>query len=238
MEKQLSLFQLITPSERENPREILKELSSSCSDCRLGVLFHPTNRGIIWRGNPDAKIAVVGEAPGDTETEKGLPLIGNSGKLWSKWAFYMGLDEKTDIFVSNVVQCQPDKVRDKQTGKMQQRAPDQDELAACFGPRCLRLLRSMPNLEVVITLGWVAATAILGGEPKSKTHENKWFKTSLLTGVAVYCMVHPAYVLREPTPEKSGRAKSGLDRFKKEYLELKKVLPIVKAMEADEKAEL
>jgi uracil-DNA glycosylase family 4 len=232
-EHQMSLIQL-TSSKKEDPREVLRELSSTCQACRLGVMIHPTNRGVIWRGNPDAKIAVVGEAPGDTETEKGLPLIGNSGRLWSKWATYMGIDEKTQCFITNVIQCQPDKVRDTKTGRMAQRPPDRDELDACFGPRCLRLLRAMPNLEVVITLGWVAAKALLGGEPISKTHDNRWFKTSFLKGVAVFCMVHPAYVLREPSPEKSGRAKNGLDMFRKEYLELNKVNAIVRSMESEE----
>lgn len=233
MDQQMSLFQLIRP-EKEDIKAVITQLSVTCDRCRLGVVFHPTNRGVIWRGNPDAKIAVIGEAPGDTETEQGLPLIGQSGKLWDKWAWYLGLDPKKDCFITNVVQCQPDKVKDKKKNRMAQRAPDEDELNACFGPRCLRMLRAMPNLEVVWTLGWTAARSILGGEPGSKTHENRWFKTSLLPGVAVFCSVHPAYLLHEPSPDKTGRVRIGLDAFKKEYLELKKVTRIVKEMEAEE----
>jgi uracil-DNA glycosylase len=233
MEQQLSLFSLI-PETKEDIRDVLKQVSQTCQACRLGVIFHPNNRGMIWRGNPDAKIAVVGEAPGDNETQQGLPLVGKSGKLWTKWAGYLGLDEKKDCFITNVIQCQPDKTRDSKSGKSSQRPPDQDELNACFGPRCLRCLRAMPNLEIVITLGWVAAKAILGGEPITKTHENKWFKTSILPGVGVFCMVHPSYVLREPNPEKTGRVHNGLNAFKKEYLDLKKIHPIIKAMEEED----
>jgi uracil-DNA glycosylase family 4 len=232
VERQLSLFQMVA-TEKEDIRDVIKDLSRTCQDCRLGVVYHPTNRGLIWRGNPDAKIAIIGEAPGDTETEKGLPLVGASGQLWEKWASYIGLDTKKDCLLTNIVQCQPDKVRDTSTGRLAQRAPDDQEKKACFGPRCLRILRAMPNLEVVLTLGWQAAGSILGGEPISKTHENRWFRTSILPGVAVFCMVHPAFVLREPSPEKQGKVRTGLDYFKREYLLLKKVHPILKKMEEE-----
>lgn len=235
-EQQLTLIGLGS-SEREDYKEVMKDLSRTCHDCRLGVTVHPNNRGIIWRGNPEAKIAVVGEAPGDTETEKGLPLVGRSGILWSRWAQILGLNEQNDLFITNVAQCQPDKVRNKE-GKLEQRAPDETELKACFGPRCLRILRAMPNLKCVITLGWVAAKQFLGGEPIAKTHQNNWFKTTLLPGVAIYCMVHPAYILREPNPTKSGEAMTGLENFKREYLELKKIHPLIEQMDEEDTAEL
>jgi uracil-DNA glycosylase family 4 len=237
METQLSLFRP-APTAREDFTLVMKDISKSCDACRLGAVLHPQNRGIIWRGNLEARIAVISEAPGDGEMEKGLPLVGKSGQLWERWAKYINLDTKKDTFITNVVQCQPEKVRDKATDKLAQRAPHDDEIAACFGPRCLRVMRSMPNLEVVLTLGWVAARVILGGEPKSKTHENKWFKTSILPGVAIYCMVHPSFIVREPSQAKSEVVKKGLDQFRREYLELRKIPAIVKHMEEEERLEL
>lgn len=233
--KQLSLITLTQP-DREDPEDVMRELSSTCRDCRLGVVVHPVNRGIIWRGTVKARIAVVGEAPGDQETEQGRPLVGPSGRLWERWAGYMGLDTKLDCFLTNVIQCQPNKVPSKDDADiMSQRAPHQEEMDACFGPRCLRILRAMPNLEVVITLGWVAAGAFLGGEPKSKTHENMWFKSSILPGVAFYCLVHPSYILREPTTDKTQKVQEGLKRFREEYLlKNKDVIAIVRQMEETE----
>jgi uracil-DNA glycosylase family 4 len=230
---QLTFLTLIPP-DKEDPEDVMRELSRSCRDCRLGVVVHPSNRGVIWRGSLKGRIAVVGEAPGDQETEQGRPLVGPSGRLWERWASFLGLDTKMDCFLTNVIQCQPDKVPNKDDAGVHQRAPHQDELDACFGPRCLRILRAMPNLEVVITLGWVAASAFLGGEAKSKTHENMWFKSTLLPGIAFYCLVHPSYILREPTTDKTQKVQEGLKRFREEYLlKNKDVLAIVRHMEAE-----
>lgn len=234
-EDQLRLFQTAIAS-KEDCRTVIKELKTNCQDCRLGAVVHPENQGLVWRGNPDAKIAVISEAPGKDEMISGLPLVGKSGQMWEKWAAFIGLDTKTDCLISNCVQCQPPPILDKKTGRMGQRAPAEDEIYVCFTNRCLRILRAMPNLEAVLTLGWVAARTILGGEPNSKSHDNKWFTTSLLPGVAVYCMVHPSYLVREPSQEKSERVKKGLLMFQREYLKLNKIMPIVKQMQEEKDA--
>jgi uracil-DNA glycosylase family 4 len=232
-------FLTLAQADKEDPEQVMRELSKSCRDCRLGAVVHPTNRGMIWRGSLQGRVAVIGEAPGDQETERGRPLVGPSGKLWERWAAFMGLDTKTDCFLGNVIQCQPDKVPSREDPSLRsQRPPDQAEIDACFGPRCLRVLRAMPNLEIVITLGWVAAGAFLGGDPKAKTHENTWFKSTLLPGVAFYCLVHPSYMLREPTMDKQIRVQEGLKRFREEYLlKNKDILAIVKQMEEAEALE-
>ena len=204
---------------REDINDVLRSLNVNCTACRLSLL-HPHNRGLLVRGNPLARIGVLAEAPGDKETEQGMPLVGNSGKEWDRWAKAIGLDTNKDCFATNVIQCQPQKV--EKEGKMQQEAPDKDEIAACWIPRGLRVLKAMPNLEAVITLGWVAAKAILGGEPKSKSHEGNWFESTALPGVAIFCMVHPSFVLREPSPEKDVRVAECMKSFKREYLESNK----------------
>ena len=210
------LFNLDSLLQKEDIKSVLKELSTNCTACRLSIL-HPYNRGLLVRGNPEARIGVLAEAPGDKETETGKPLVGNSGKEWDRWASAIGLDTNKDCFHTNVIQCQPPKVLKED--KMQQEAPDKDEIKACWVPRGLRVLKSMPNLEVVITLGWVAAKAILGGEPKGKSHEGNWFETTALPGIPVFCMTHPSAVLREPSPEKDLKVAECMRAFKREYLD-------------------
>lgn len=204
---------------REDVHSTIKELSTTCNSCRLSFI-HPFNRGLLHRGNPLAKIAVLAEAPGDKETELGQPLVGNSGKEWERWAASIQLDTQKAVFHTNVIQCQPRKVMKEE--RMQQEPPDKDEIKACWVPRGLRVLKAMPNLEAVITLGWVAAKALLGGEPSSKSHEGNWFESNALPGVAVFCLVHPSYVLRDPTPEKDIRVSECMKAFKREYLDTQK----------------
>lgn len=225
--------------EKENVLSVIKDLSLPCYDCRLGHCQTPKfNRGFIWRGNPKAKIALVSIMPGPQEMEANKPLIGKSGKLSDKWFKLIKLDTNTDMFVTNVVQCKPPDVEtgeiDPKTGKEKtsQREPELDEFAACFPARCLRVLRAMPNLEVVITMGWTAAMCILGGEPKEASHMGHWYTTSMLPGKAVFCLPHPAAQLREKDQagtsalEKKYRVVKCLYRFKRSYLDSGKVVKL------------
>lgn len=223
-------FDLLGEEEfaREDATEVMKELCVNCSSCRLCQL-HPANRGMIYRGNLNGRIAIVGIAPGDTETEKGAALIGASGKLLEQWMRYIGVDTRTDTFITNIVQCQPPKK--KINGRLKQRDPDKDEVNACFGPRCLRVLRAMPKLEVVITLGWQTAKAFLGTNdeksvPKTKTHEGQWFESSLLPGVAIFCLSHPAEIIYSDSDDKKMTIQNCLDHFKREYLQTRKVVDL------------
>lgn len=201
---------------KEDAKETLSSLRVHCDSCRL-CLIHPHNRGFIHRGPLTSKIAILGEAPGDKETEQGMPLVGNSGKEFDRWCRAIGMDPSKDFFATNVIQCQPNK--EEKEGRMQQQPPDKDEIKACWIPRGLRMLKALPNLEVVITIGWVAARALLGGEPTGKTHEGNWFESTALPGIGIFCMIHPAAVLREPTPEKDSRVAQCMQAFKREYLD-------------------
>jgi DNA polymerase len=219
--------------EKENVLTVIKDLSFPCYDCRLGHCQNPKyNKGFIWRGNPNARIALVSIMPGPKEMASGKPLTGGSGELSDKWFKTLSLDTNVDMFVTNVVQCKPPDVK-KEGGEESQREPEMDELAACFPGRCLRVLRAMPNLEVVITMGWTAARCLLGGSPTEATHMGHWYTTSLLPGKAVFCLVHPAAILRdsEPTPaalDKRYKVMKCLQKFKRQYLDTKKVVQLAK----------
>jgi uracil-DNA glycosylase family 4 len=210
-------------NEQEDVDKVIRELSHTCSSCRLS-LIHPLNKGLVHRGNPHAKIAVIAEAPGDTETQRAVPLVGRSGQEFQRWMKYIDLDTRKDLWISNIINCQPEK--SIKEGRSSQDSPKPDEITACFGPRTMRVLQAMPNLEVVITMGWVAAKALLGGDPGIKTHEGQWFESSLLPGIAVFCLEHPAYVLRQKdnNPEAAKPTERCLDYFKYEYLDENKTI--------------
>ena len=201
--------------EQEDIVHGMKGLSATGDKCRVGLL-HPFNRGLIARGNHLAKIAVVHEAPRDSETERGTAMIGSHGREFDRWLQLLGLDGRLDVFVTTIVQCQPPK--EDLNGQMTQRKPDPVEVSSCFGPRCLRILRAMPHLEVVMALGWPVAQAFLGGDPKAKTHDGQWFESSLLPGKAIFCMADPVWVVRDPSPEKSMSVERTLTLFQREYL--------------------
>lgn len=205
---------------KEDIKVLLQELHVPCFDCRLGSI-QKKNHGLVWRGNPTSRMAAVSTMPGPTEMITGKPLTGESGKLFDKWFSTIQVITNTEMLVINVVQCKPPDI-DK--GKeVSQREPDQSELAICFPNRCLRVLKSMPNLEVVVTLGSTATECLLG----KKAEIGHWYKTSLLPGKAIFCMPHPAAMLRDATPEKQGKLTECLINFQREYLETKKIMGLV-----------
>jgi uracil-DNA glycosylase len=221
---------LFAEDKKESITDVVKVLTAKpCLDCRLGFR-HPTNKGVVVRGVYTARIVGISEAPGPSEMESGKAFSAQAGEELDKWMAYLKIDTNKDMLLTNVVQCNP-----PSGGKeKKQRAPELDEINTCFNSRALRILKAMPNLEVIITFGWVAAKAILGGEPNTKSHEGNWYTSSLLPGIPVYCMVHPSFILRSTTPtekeNRSGRIVECLDQFKREYLDSNKVIKLAKGV--------
>jgi uracil-DNA glycosylase family 4 len=225
-----TLFDGLKP-EKEDVKAVIRDLCGTCQGCRLSII-HPYNRGFIYRGNPEAKIAVVYEAPRDAETECGVSMVGAHGRAFEKWMRFLGLDTTTDVFITQAVQCQPP--LERKNDENVQREPDKAEVSACFGPRCLRVLRAMPNLECVIVLGWFAAGCVLGfgdtpnDKPKAKTHDGQWFETSYLPGIPVFCMQDPVWVVKKPSPDKNAVIERALDYFKREFLQMDKIAELAR----------
>jgi DNA polymerase len=209
--------------EKEDVVDVMKELTTTCDSCRLAIL-HPVNKGFCYRGSVNAKIAVLYEAPRDVETERGAALLGHTGKEFERWMRFLKLDTQKEVFIVTAIHCQPPKV--EKNGEMTQRPPEEAEIRACFGPRTLRVLRALPNLEVIITLGWPAATVLLGGDPKQKTHEAQWFETSLLPGIPVFCLPDPGLQISRPSPERAAAVQHALEYFRREFMMERKVVAL------------
>ena len=184
--KQTNLFEGIlevqTPVAPQDPLTILQELKGNCKNCRLGVTSDKTNDGIIYAGNPNARVAIVGDMPeiSGTMLTKRLPIAGEPQGRLQGWLKALDMHEE-DIFFINVVQCKTSKGKAKDAEIL---APFNEEIDACFPFRALRVLQANTKLEVVITLGWIAAGALIGRvpEPRQKSHEGQWFGTGYGVG--------------------------------------------------------
>jgi uracil-DNA glycosylase family 4 len=220
--------------EKEDAAVVMKEILAPCESCRLSML-HPNNKGCCYRGSLEAELAVIYEAPRDSETVRGTALMGHTGKEFESWARWLQLDTRKEVFITCVIQCQPEKV--KKNGILTQREPDEAEVRACFGPRALRLLRAMPNLKCLMTLGWPAARALVGGAPIAKTHEAQWFETSLVPGVPVFCMPDPGWVITKPSPDRVAAIQRDLEYFRREHMKQDKMSQLAKAAQEAREAE-
>ncbi|WP_110942911.1 uracil-DNA glycosylase [Inediibacterium massiliense] len=81
---------------------------------------------VFGEGNVDAKIILVGEAPGAKEVEIGRPFVGAAGKNLDQFLEILKLN-RDDLYITNVVKIRPYKVNEK-TGRKSNRPPSKEEI--------------------------------------------------------------------------------------------------------------
>ena len=102
----------------------LEGLQGSCQDCRRCGLAAGRQQVVISRGDPTARLMVIGEGPGAQEDASGRPFVGRAGQLLDQMLASVGLDSERDAYVCNVVKCRPP----------DNRKPTAKEMAACAPP--------------------------------------------------------------------------------------------------------
>uniref|UniRef100_A0A7S3EK79 Uracil-DNA glycosylase-like domain-containing protein n=1 Tax=Rhodosorus marinus TaxID=101924 RepID=A0A7S3EK79_9RHOD len=88
------------------------ELAEAIQNIRDDPLASDGGRIVHYRGNPRAKLMVVGEGPGEQEDIEGKPFVGRSGKLLDKILRSVELDPEEDVYVTNTVKRRPKDNRD------------------------------------------------------------------------------------------------------------------------------
>ena len=119
------------------------------TDC--GVCDFCAPKKVTAKGNTEATIMIVGEAPGAIESEHGIPFVGPAGKLLDHLLDTVGLTAE-DVWVTNSLMCRPPA----------NRQPTVEEIAACNGR--LRHEISTIKPKVIVPMGNTAVRAVLGDE--------------------------------------------------------------------------
>jgi uracil-DNA glycosylase family 4 len=137
-------------------------------------------------GNPDAKIMLIGEAPGAEEDRQGKPFVGKSGQLLDRMLAAIGLD-RTKVYIANTVPWRP-------PGN---RTPTPEEMALClpFLHRQVELVAP----RIVMTLGGPAMQTVFSTSNGIIKMRGKWSEVSIGKHQAdAMPTLHPAYLLRNP----------------------------------------
>lgn len=159
--------------------------NKGCSRCSLSN--HEGNYPVLYRGRPEASIALFGEAPGLRERELGKPFTGPAGSLLDDIFRAIGIDTNKELFISNITYCRP--VADVGSGK-QNYTPKLEQIVRCwqFGKKALELL----NPKIIIACGLPAAKVLLGDETlRMGEIEGRWLKDN------IFIMRHPASILHQ-----------------------------------------
>jgi uracil-DNA glycosylase len=100
------------PRTAEERREALKRVYAETQACTRCPELAATRRTVVFgSGNADADLMFVGEAPGASEDEQGVPFVGQAGKLLEKLLGEIELQRK-DVFIANTLKCHPPNNRD------------------------------------------------------------------------------------------------------------------------------
>jgi uracil-DNA glycosylase family 4 len=206
-------------------REALKEVLAQARACeRCGELAATRKTVVFGNGNADAALMFVGEAPGASEDEQGLPFVGRAGRLLDQLLSEIGM-QRGDVFVCNVLKCRPPGNRD----------PLPSEIDNCHE----YLLRQVELIEpsVICTLGNFS-TKLLRGDPTGITrlHGQAEVITLGKRAVRLYPIYHPAAALYTPRM---------LETLREDFLRLPELLalgppeqPPLEAFEARELVDL
>lgn len=185
----------------EQKAQVLSQLQAEAQACDACGLGSTRNKLVFGQGNPDADIVFVGEAPGAEENATGKPFVGRAGELLTKMIKAMGLDRK-DIYICNMLKCRP-------PGN---RTPNPQEIECCW-PLLIRQLQIIKP-EVIVTLGNPSTKGLLGTREGITRMRGNWRKLpdigEGLAGIDVMPTFHPAYVLRQYTPDNRRKVWSDL----------------------------
>lgn len=143
---------------------------------------------VFGEGPEDARLMIVGEAPGEEEDLSGRPFVGRAGRLLDKILASVDLD-RSDVYVTNLVKFRPPGNRN----------PRPDEIAAS-APLLLQQIRLI-GPQVLATLGNVPTQWFLETKDGITRLHGTWHEWH---GIRLMPLYHPAYLLRNPSRERGG----------------------------------
>lgn len=164
----------------------LEGLGAACAACRRCDLAEGRQQVVLSRGNPGARLMLIGEAPGAQEDASGLPFVGRAGQLLDQLLAGVNLDPNRDLYISNVVKCRP----------ANNRKPTGAEMAACR-PWLDRQI-SLVNPPLILLAGASALEGVLGIRGGITKLRGQWRQGSgeALAGRWLMPLFHPSYLLR------------------------------------------
>lgn len=155
------------------PLETLQAQAMACHACPLA---DGRTNVVFGTGNPQARVLIVGEAPGKNEDLQGVPFVGAAGQYLNELLAYAGL-RREDVYIANVLKCRPPGNRN----------PLSSEIEVCT-PFLREQTRTIDPLFIV-TLGNFATKFILKTDRGITGLHGKLYQTGKFK---VFPVFHPA----------------------------------------------
>lgn len=152
-----------------------------------GCALKRSARSLVFAdGNAEARVMLIGEAPGAEEDRKGLPFVGRSGQLLDKMLAAIGLNRES-AYITNILPWRPSGNRNPTSDEIESLRP--------FVERHVELVQP----ELLVLVGGVSAKSLLHTTTGIMRLRGNWKECQIGTQTfPALPTFHPAYLLRRP----------------------------------------
>ena len=142
-------------------------------------------------GRPDARLMVIGEAPGRDEDIQGRPFVGRAGRLLDAMFAAIGLSRNSDsaakgLYISNVIPWRPPGNRSPTAAEINMMRPFMFKHIELAAP------------QLIVLMGNIACQAVIHASGITRIRGD-WYDFG---GIPVMPTFHPAYLLRNPVSKR------------------------------------
>jgi DNA polymerase len=181
-------------------RKSLTSLRDAAAHCRGCHLHAPATQTVFGEGLKRARVAMVGEMPGDREDRAGHPFVGSAGRELDKALAAVGIDRR-EVYITNVVKH----FKFEERGKRRiHQTPNRWEVRACLP--WLRAELEVVRPDALVLLGATAGKALLGAGFKLGAVRGTPIESDLAP--LVTATAHPSAILRAPDDKARWAARS------------------------------
>ncbi len=135
----------------------LDSIAENVKECQKCELCETRTKAVPGKGNFNADVIFVGEAPGKNEDIYGEPFVGAAGKRLDMILKDTGINRE-DVYITNIVKCRPPK----------NRVPSKKEEESCndFINQEIEII----NPKIICVMGNTAYGTLLDGKEITKNH--------------------------------------------------------------------
>jgi DNA polymerase len=165
-------------------------LQEQVRDCQRCGLCETRQRTVFGVGDPQARLMLIGEAPGADEDRQGEPFVGRAGQLLTRMLAAIDF-AREQVYIGNIIKCRPPRNRD----------PKPEEIAACraFIERQIALIQP----DLLLCLGRISAQALLQTTESVGRLRGRWHSFGA-NAIPLRVTYHPSYYLRAPAEKARG----------------------------------
>ncbi len=174
----------------------LDELAAALASFDACPLKRTATQLCFADGNPDARVMLIGEAPGRDEDIQGKPFVGRSGQLLDRMLAAAGLsrrapEREASVYITNAIFWRP-------PGN---RTPTEAETAMCL-PFLMRAIE-LQRPDFIVCLGATPTQRLTARSDGILKLRGKWYDCEVAgRKVPLLATLHPAYLLRQPAQKR------------------------------------